>query len=237
MPPPSSGGVHVIEIANILEAYPLSEQGFNSAASIHEIAEAENHAFADRARYLGDPDFVKIPVRGLTSKEYAARLRAEISPDRARPAKEIAADQTTPYESDQTTHFSVVDESGNAVSNTYTLNIPYGCGLVVEGAGFLLNNELDDFTAKAGDRALDTVDHGLNVAEAEAAPRIHHQWLPDELRVERGISKDTLRLLEAKGHKVVLREPMVSAYSIARRNGELMGAADSRHRGSLALGY
>jgi gamma-glutamyltranspeptidase/glutathione hydrolase len=162
MPPPSSGGVHVIEIANILEAYPLAEQGLNSATTIHEIAEAEKHAFADRARYLGDPDFVNIPVRGLTSKDYAARLRAEISPDHARPAKEIAADRPKPYESDQTTHFSVVDENGNAVSNTYTLNIPYGCGLVVDGAGFLLNNELDDFTAKAGDANL----YGLVGGEA-----------------------------------------------------------------------
>ena len=290
MPPPSSGGVHIIQIANILEAYPLAEQGLNSAATIYEIAEAEKHAFADRARYLGDPDFVKVPVRGLTSKDYAARLRAEISPDRARTAREIAADRPQPYESDETTHFSVVDESGNAVSNTYTLNIPYGCGLVVDGAGFLLNDELDDFTARAGDAnlyglvggeanlpgpgkrplssmsptmvfkdgdlelvtgaaggsriisivlqiILNTVDHGLNVAEAEEAPRIHHQWLPDELRVERGLSKDTLRLLEAKGHKVVLREPMGSANSIARKNGDLMGASDPRHRGSLALGF
>ena len=290
MPPPSSGGTHIIEIANILEAYPLAEQGLNSALTVHEIAEAEKHAFADRSRYLGDPDFVKVPVRGLTSKGYAARLRAEISPDRARPAREIAADRPQPYESDQTTHFSVVDEAGNAVSNTYTLNIPYGCGLVVEGAGFLLNDELDDFTAKAGDAnvygligseanlpgpgkrplssmsptmvfkdgelelvtgaaggsriisivlqiILDTIDHGLNVAEAEQAPRIHHQWLPDELRVERGLSKDTLQLLEAKGHKIVVREAMGSAYSITRNNGELMGASDPRHRGSLALGF
>lgn len=290
MPPPSSGGAHIIEIANILEAYPLAAQGLNSAATIHEIAEAEKHAFADRARYMGDPDFVKIPLSGLLSKDYAARLRAQISPDRARPASEIAADRPQPYESDQTTHFSVVDEAGNAVSNTYTLNIPYGCGLVVDGAGFLLNDELDDFTAKSGEAnlyglvggeanlpgprkrplssmsptlvfkdgelelvtgaaggsriisivlqiILDTIDHGLNVAEAELAPRVHHQWLPDELRVERGLSNDTLRLLEAKGHKIVLREPMGSAYSIARRNGELTGASDPRHRGAAAVGY
>jgi gamma-glutamyltranspeptidase/glutathione hydrolase len=290
MPPPSSGGLHIIEIANILEGFPLSEQGFNSAQTIHEMAEAEKLAFADRSRYLGDPDFVKIPVKGLTSKEYAERLRIGIDPDRARPAKDIALGGAERYESDQTTHFSIVDDKGNAVSNTYTLNIPYGCGLVAEGTGVLLNNELDDFAAKpgapnvyglvggdanvpgAGKRPLssmsptmvfkddelelviggaggpriisivlqiilDLIDHDLNVAEAEEAPRVHHQWRPDELRVERGLSKDTIRLLEAKGHKIVVREPMGSAYTIARNRGVLTGASDPRHRGALALGF
>jgi gamma-glutamyltranspeptidase/glutathione hydrolase len=290
MPPPSSGGVHIIEIANILEGFPLGEQGFNSAQTIHEMAEAEKLAYADRSHYLGDPDFLRVPVSGLTSKAYAEHLRTKISPDRARPAAEIAPDQPQRYESDQTTHFSIVDEKGDAVSNTYTLNIPYGCGLVAEGTGVLLNDELDDFSAKPGaanlyglvgsdanapgpgkrplssmsptmvfkdgdlelvtggaggariisivlQMILDTVDHGMNVAEAEEAPRIHDQWRPDELRVERGLSKDTLRLLEAKGHNVVVREAMGSAYTIARRDGVLTGAADPRHRGTLALGY
>ncbi len=290
MPPPSSGGLHIIEIANILEGFPLGEQGFNAAQTIHEMAEAEKLAYADRAQYLGDPDFVKIPVAGLTSKAYAGRLREGIAPDHARAAGEIAPGKPEPYESDQTTHFSIVDEKGNAVSNTYTLNLSYGCGLVAEGAGVLLNDELDDFSAKpsaanvygllggdanapapgkrplssmsptmvfkdgelelvtgaaGGSRiisvvlqiVLDTIDHGLNVAEAEEAPRVHHQWLPDELRIERGLSKDTIRLLEAMGHKVVLREPMGSAYTIARKGGMLMGASDPRHRGTLAVGY
>ena len=150
MPPPSSGGAHVIEILNILEGYPLGQQGLNSAASLHEMAEAEKLAYADRAAWLGDPDFVKIPLAGLTSKAYADQLRALISPDHARPAAEIRPGEPQRYESDQTTHFSIVDADGNAVANTYTLNLPYGSGLVADGTGVLLNDELDDFAAKRG---------------------------------------------------------------------------------------
>jgi gamma-glutamyltranspeptidase/glutathione hydrolase len=290
MPPPSSGGVHVIEILNILEGYPLGRQGLNSAATIHEMAEAEKLAYADRAQYLGDPDFLHVPVKGLTSKAYADHLRQSISPDRARPAGEIRPGGPEPYESDQTTHFSIVDEDGDAVSNTYTLNLPYGCGLVAAGTGVLLNDELDDFAAKPGAAnafgltggeanepgpnkrplssmsptmvfkdgeleivtgspggsriittvlqvILDILDHGLNVAEAVDAPRVHDQWLPDELRIERGLSPDTIRLLEAMGHKVVLREAMGSASTIERKDGVLTGASDPRQRGTLAIGY
>jgi gamma-glutamyltranspeptidase/glutathione hydrolase len=290
MPPPSSGGVHIIEILNILEGFPLPEQGLNSAASIHEMAEAEILAYADRSQYLGDPDFMHVPVKGLTSKAYADHLRQGISLDHARRAADIRAGGPEPYESDQTTHFSIVDENGDAVANTYTLNLPYGCGLVADGTGVLLNNELDDFAAKPGAAnafgltggdanapgpnkrplssmsptmvfkdgqleivtgspggsriittvlqvILDIVDHGLNVAEAEDAPRVHDQWLPDELRIERGLSPDTIRLLEAMGHKVVVRESMGSANTIQRRDGVLLGASDPRQRGTLAVGY
>jgi gamma-glutamyltranspeptidase/glutathione hydrolase len=291
MPPPSSGGAHVIEILNILEGFPIREQGLNSAATIHEMAEAEKLAYADRARWLGDPAFLRIPLKGLTSKAYADQLRATIKPDRARPASEIAAGDPQRYESDQTTHFSIVDSAGDAVSNTYTLNLPYGSGLVADGTGVLLNNELDDFAAKpgaanafgllggdanapgAGKRPLSSmsptlvfqdgelelatgspggstiittvlqivsnvIDHGLNVAEAENAPRVHDQLYPDELRIERGISPDTVRLLEAMGHRVVVRAAIGSANSIARtKDGVLMGASDLRQRGTLAVGY
>jgi gamma-glutamyltranspeptidase / glutathione hydrolase len=291
MPPPSSGGAHVIEILNILEGFPIREQGLNSAATIHEMAEAEKLAYADRARWLGDPAFVRIPLKGLTSKAYADQLRATIKPDRARPASEIAAGDPQRYESDQTTHYSIVDSAGDAVSNTYTLNLPYGSGLVADGTGVLLNNELDDFAAKpgaanafgllggdanapgAGKRPLSSmsptlvfqdgelelatgspggstiittvlqivsnvIDHGLNVAEAENAPRVHDQLYPDELRIERGISPDTIRLLEAMGHKAVVRAAIGSANSIARsKDGVLMGASDLRQRGTLAVGY
>ncbi len=259
MPPPSSGGAHIIEILNILEGYPLAEQGLNSAAALHEMAEAEKLAYADRAAWLGDPDFVKVPLSGLTSKAYADHLRGLISPDRARPATEIRPGEPQRYESDQTTHFSIVDSDGNAVANTYTLNIPYGSGVVADGTGVLLNDELDDFAASphaanvyglmGGDAnapgpmkrplssmsptlvfkdgkllmatgspggstiistvlqiIVNVVDHHLNVAEAENAPRAHDQLYPDELRVERGMSPDTIRLLEAMGHKVVVRE-------------------------------
>jgi gamma-glutamyltranspeptidase / glutathione hydrolase len=291
MPPPSSGGAHIIEILNILEGFPLAAQGLNSAASLHELAEAEKLAYADRAAYLGDPDFVKIPLAGLTSKIYAEHLRALIAPDRSRPAADIRPGEPERYESDQTTHFSVVDSDGNAVANTYTLNLPYGSGLVAEGTGVLLNNELDDFAARpdaanaygllGGDAnapgpmkrplssmsptlvlkggklliatgspggstiistvsqiILNVIDHGLNVAEAENAPRAHDQLWPDELRIERGMSPDTILLLEAMGHKVVLRNAMGSANTIVRTpDGELEGASDLRQRGTLAIGY
>ena len=291
MPPPSSGGAHIIEILNILEGFPIAAQGLNSAASLHEIAEAEKLAYADRAAYLGDPDFVKIPLAGLTSKAYAAHLRALISPDRARPAADIRPGGPQAYESDQTTHFSIVDERGNAVANTYTLNLPYGSGLVADGTGVMLNDELDDFAAKPGAAnvygllggdanapgsmrrplssmsptfvlkngrlvmatgspggstiistvlqiILNVIDHGLNVAEAENAPRAHDQLWPDELRIERGMSPDTVRLLEAMGHKVVIRNAMGSANTIVRAlDGELEGASDLRQRGTLAVGY
>ncbi len=150
MPPPSSGGVHVIELLNILEDLPLAAQGALSAKTIHDMAEAEKLAYADRAEYLADPAFVDVPVKGLISKAYAAKLRALIPPDRARPAGEIAAVDPAPYESEQTTHFSVVDADGNAVANTYTLNLSFGVGLVADGTGVLLNDELDDFAAKPG---------------------------------------------------------------------------------------
>ncbi len=291
MPPPSSGGAHIIEILNILEGFPIAEQGLNSAASLHEMAEAEKLAYADRAAWLGDPDFVNIPLAGLTSKVYAEHLRTLISPDRARPATDIRPGEPQRYESDQTTHFSIVDSDGDAVANTYTLNLPYGSGLVADGTGVLLNNELDDFAAKPGaanvygllggdanapgpmKRPLSSmsptlvfkdgklmmatgspggsriitvvlqvivnlIDHGLNVAEAQNAPRAHDQLFPDELRIERGVSPDTVRLLEAMGHKVVLSPSMGSANTIVRApDGELTGASDLRQRGTLAVGY
>jgi gamma-glutamyltranspeptidase / glutathione hydrolase len=291
MPPPSSGGAHIIEILNILEGFPLAGQGLNSAASLHEMAEAEKLAYADRAAYLGDPDFMKIPLAGLTSKAYAEHLRSLISPDRARPAADIRPGDPQRYESDQTTHFSIVDSDGDAVANTYTLNLPYGSGLVADGTGVLLNNELDDFAAKPGAAnvygllggdanapgpmkrplssmsptlvfkdgklvmatgspggsriitvvlqvIVNVIDHGLNVAEAQNAPRAHDQLWPDELRVERGVSPDTIRLLEAMGHKVVLTPSMGSANTILRApDGELEGASDLRQRGTLAVGY
>jgi gamma-glutamyltranspeptidase/glutathione hydrolase len=291
MPPPSSGGAHIIEILNILEGFPLAAQGLNSVASLHQMAEAEKLAYADRAAWLGDPDFVKIPLAGLISKAYGEHLRSLIASDRARPATDIRPGEPQRYESDQTTHFSIVDNNGNAVANTYTLNLPYGSGLVAEGTGVLLNNELDDFAAKPGAAnayglmggdanapgparrplssmsptlvfkdgkllmatgspggstiistvlqiILNVVDHGLNVAEAENAPRAHDQLWPDELRIERGMSPDTIRLLEAMGHKVVLRDAMGSANTIVRTpDGELEGASDLRQRGTLAVGY
>ncbi len=290
MPPPSSGGVHVVELLNILEGFPLAAQGSDSAATIHDLAEAMKLAYADRAEYLGDPADVNVPVKGLTSKRYAAALRAQILPERARPASEIKALDPQPYESDQTTHFSVVDAEGNAVSNTFTLNFSYGVGMVADGTGVLMNNELDDFAAKpgapnayglTGGKAnqpgprkrplssmaptmmfkdsrlelvtgspggsriitivlgiiLDMVDFDMNIAEATAAVRIHHQLLPDTLFVERGLNADTQRLLRAQGYSVDVHDAWGSAESIAVGDGLLAGASDTRQRGTLAVGY
>ena len=290
MPPPSSGGVHLIQILNILEGFDLRGAGAGSADTLHVMAEAMKPAYADRATFLGDPDRVKVPVRGLTSKAYAEGQRGMINPFRARSAGEVRAGNPLPHESDQTTHFSVVDKDGNAVANTYTLNFSYGVGLVAKGTGVLLNNEMDDFSAKpgaqnayglvgsdansvapgarplssmtptflfrdgklvlvtgspGGSRIITTVlqvisnvvDHGMNIAEAVAAPRIHHQWQPDALLIESGLSPDTIRLLEAKGQKVRLGSTSGSANSILVTGQGLEGASDPRQRGTLAEGY
>lgn len=290
MPPPSSGGVHLIQILNLLEQWPLAELGAGSAATLHRMAEAMKLAYADRSEYLGDPDFVKIPVAGLTAKAYAKELAMRIDLNRARPATEIKPGQPQPYESGQTTHYSVADRDGNAVTVTYTLNFPYGSGIVAAGTGILLNNEMDDFAAKpgvanaygliggdanavtpgkrplssmtptlvfkdgqirlvtgspGGSRIITTVlqillnviDHQMNLAEATVAPRIHHQWLPDELRVEEGFSPDTVRLLEGLGHKVVVREAMGSTQSIIRTPEGYYGFPDTRQPSGRATGY
>src|ERR1700730_925489 len=148
MPPPSSGGVHLIEMLNILEGYDLSKLG-RGEQSMHYLIESMKRAYADRASYMGDPDAVKMPIAGLLSKKYAASLRASIS-ERATPAADIRLGKPDAYEGQNTTHFSVTDRNRNAVSNTYTLNYLYGLGMVADDTGVLLNNELDDFTAKPG---------------------------------------------------------------------------------------
>jgi gamma-glutamyltranspeptidase / glutathione hydrolase len=289
MPPPSSGGVHLVQILNILEGFDLKAAGHNSADAIHLFAEASKLAYADRSEFLGDPGFVQVPVKGLTSKKYAETLRAQIDPGKARPAREIKPGKPQPFESDQTTHYSVMDRDGNAVSCTYTLNFSYGVGLVAEGTGVLMNNELDDFAAKpgvpnayglvggdanapgpgkrplssmsptivfkdgkpflvtgspGGPRIITTVlqvvsnviDHGMNVAEATEAARVHHQWLPDELRIERGLSADTIKLLRERGHKVEMRQAMGSTHSIMATPQGLEGASDQRQAGTLTAG-
>jgi gamma-glutamyltranspeptidase/glutathione hydrolase len=288
MPPPSSGGVVLLETLNILEGFAMSDMKQGTAPSLHVMIEAMKRAYADRARYLGDPDFVTAPVATLMSKEYAAKQRASIDLDRATPWAD-ALSATPPREGSNTTHFSVVDARGNAVSNTYTLNFPYGVGLVADGTGVLLNNELDDFTAApgasnafglvgfeanlpgpgkrplssmsptivlkdgkpvlvtgspGGSRIISTVlqvivnvlDYHMDVAAAVAAPRLHHQWRPDEVRVEHGFTDETLAALRAKGHQVI--EPMgqTSANSIFVTANGLLGAPDPRTRGAEAAG-
>ncbi|MCL1480532.1 MAG: gamma-glutamyltransferase [Marinobacter sp.] len=291
MSPPSSGGVHIVQILNILEGFPIAEFGHNSASAIHHMAEAMKLAYADRTQYLGDTDFVDVPVAGLISKGYAEELRGTIRADKTRPASEIKPGQPAAYESPETTHFSVVDRWGNAVSNTYTINFSYGSGITVAGAGFLLNNEMDDFSAKpgvpnaygliggaankiepgkrmlssmsptvvrkdgrnflvtgspGGSRIITTtlqvimnvIDHGMNIQSAVSVPRIHHQWLPDQIRIEQGISADTVKLLESKGHTVVTDSAMGAIQSIMiGEDGTLYGGADPRRSTSSAQGF
>ncbi|WP_347614012.1 gamma-glutamyltransferase [Comamonas thiooxydans] len=290
MPPPSSGGAHLIQILNMMERWPMNQWGADSAQSVHYMTEAMKLAYADRSEYLGDPDFVKIPLKGLISKSYASELAASIKPQQARPAKDIRPGRPLPYESDQTTHYSVVDKAGNAVAVTYTLNTNFGSGIVARGTGILLNNEMDDFSAKpgvanayglvggdanavqAGKRPLSSmtptlvlkdgkpvlvtgspggariittvlqqvvnhIDFGMNPAEAAATPRFHHQWTPDELRVEKGFSPDTLALLRQWGHKVALKASMGRTQTIEIRDGLLRGASDPRNPDGKTMGY
>lgn len=150
MPPPSSGGVHIIQMLNILEQYPIDSLGHNSAETIHLMAEAMRLAFADRSEHLGDPAFWEVPIKGLTSKLYASELTVKINRDQAGDSEEISPGKPQDFESEETTHFSVVDRFGNTVSNTYTLNFSFGSGLVAKGTGILLNNEMGDFSAKPG---------------------------------------------------------------------------------------
>jgi gamma-glutamyltranspeptidase/glutathione hydrolase len=287
MPLPSSGGTVLLETLNILEGFPMPDIKQGSATSLHLMVEAMKRAYADRARYLGDPAFVNAPVNVLITKDYAARQRAGIDLVRATPAVDVLS--VSPREGSNTTHYSVVDSAGNAVSNTYTLNFPYGVGLVADGTGVLLNNELDDFTAAPGASnafglvgfeanlpgpgkrplssmsptivlkdgkpvlvtgspggsriisavlqiVVDVLDYRMDVAAAVAAPRVHHQWMPDEVRVERGFSDQVLTELRAKGHKVIEPLGQTSANSIAVTPDGLLGAPDPRTRGAAAVG-
>jgi gamma-glutamyltranspeptidase / glutathione hydrolase len=293
MPPPSSGGTHLIEMLNILEGFPLGSEPltFGSPQALHLMIEAMKIAYADRAEFLGDSDAVSVPVEKLTSKEHANALRADINHARARTAREVRPNSPATSESGgNTTHYSVIDRDGNAVANTYSLNFNYGVGMVAEGTGILLNNTLDDFAAKPGapnafglvgasanapgpnkrplssmtptivlkdgkpaivtgapggsriitavlQVVLNVIDFKRDIGAAVAAPRVHHQWLPDVVLVERTLPAATIQALEARGHTVRIGPPSGSAHSIAAANGELFGASDGRSRGALATGY
>jgi len=305
-PPPSSGGIVLIEILNILEGYDLTKFGNRSAQMIHLAAEAYRRAFFDRAEFLGDPDFAKIPVAQLIDKKYAAGWRESIDPEHASVSKDLQrpavfneleryAQQHPPAmrvrEPENTTHYSVVDPAGNAVAVTTTLNDTLGSRVTAEGLGFLLNDEMDDFAAKQGvpnaygliqgpanaigpaKRPLSAmtptmvlkdgklflvlgspggptiittvasvltgvVDFGLDIQEAVNAPRFHHQWLPDEIRLEDRVSPDTLRLLKGKGHKLQIGHFWGDGECIAidPKTGERLGASDGRNNGK-AVGF
>jgi len=291
-PPSSSGGIALLEMLGILDATGYEKHGSGSAASIHYLAEAMRRAYADRNEYVGDPDFVKVPIAGLLDKSYLAKLRASIDPDRATPSDQVRPGKPTGTEHDQTTHYTVVDTEGNAVAVTYTLNGGFGNGITVPGLGFLLNNEMDDFSAKPGTPnmfglvqgeanaiqpgkrplssmtptivvkdgtlfmtagapggsristavlqvILNVIDFGMNVQDAVDAPRVHHQWLPDKLSLERGISPDTVAILKSRGYDVDYKAGVVLAQvaAIVNDGGWLQGGSDGRSAAGKAAGY
>lgn len=312
-PPPSSGGVTLCETLNVLEGYDLKSMGFNSAAYIHTLTEAMRHAYMDRNTFLGDPEFVKNPIDRLLSKSYAADIRKQIVANKATPSVDVQPGMQ-PHEKPETTHYSIVDHDGNAVSTTYTVNGRFGAVVIAPGTGFFLNDEMDDFTVKVGEQnlyglvqgatnsiapgkrplssmsptlvtkdgktfmvlgspggsriititlqtALNVIDHGMAPQEAVDAPRIHHQWLPDEVYYEqRGVSADSLNLLKNMGYKMVEQNPWGaaelilvglagvegvspansgndSAVSGKVREGYLYGANDVRRPAGAAIGY
>ena len=291
MPPPSGGGATLLQLLQVLEPLDLAATGLNSAATLHPMVEAMNLAYRDRNRLLGDPAQVVMPLERLLSGSYAAQQRQRISADRHRPAAELEAEPSRLSEGTNTTHLSVADRDGGLVALTTTLNTAYGTGSSVPGAGFLLNNEMDDFTAKpgapnayglrqgqqnaiapgrrplssmtptlvfrgdgtpllatgspGGSRIITTVlqvllnrlVHGLNLASAVAEPRIHSQLWPDQISIEQGLSPDTLRLLQQRGHRVLLTPAMGSANSVEvlpEGRGSL-GVADPRRLGAAAV--
>ena len=290
MPPPSSGGIHLVQLLNLVEPYEVKKMGHNSSQAIHLFSQAMKLVYADRSKFLGDPDFVYVPSENLVSKKYANQLRSTI-----KMSVDVSSEQIFPgdpsqlYESEETTHYSIADRWGNMVANTYTLNFSYGSGWMIPETGILLNNQMDDFSAKpgapnaygliggknnsiepkkrmlssmtptivlkdgrpflatgtpGGSRIITTVfqqlinlfDFNLSLAESITSPRMHHQWWPDELRVESGFSKDTLNLLRNKGHKIVEKNAMGSLNSVMIHDNVYYGYSDTRKPGALSKG-
>ena len=287
MPPASSGGVHLIQMLNMLEEYPINDMGFGSADSIHILAEVMKRAYADRSKHLGDMDFYDVPF-SLMSKKYSRYLNKSISVKVRTASKDVFPGDPYPYESPDTTHFSVMDQYGNVVSNTYTLNFSYGSGIMIPGTGMLMNNEMDDFSSKPGvpngygllgseansiqpnkrplssmtptiifkdDKpylvlgspggsriittvlqvALNVMEHKMNVAQAVNSPRIHHQWLPEVLMMEKGFGPDTEKILKEKGYNLYPSSTMGSVQAIIKEGEYFYGAADPRRPGSGAV--
>jgi len=292
-PPPSAGGIGLLEMLGMLDGSGYEKTGAGSAASIHYVAEVMRRFFADRSEYFGDPSFYKVPIQKLLDPQYIASRRASIDPLHATPSDQIRPGKLNIREGTETTHFNVVDSDGNAVAVTYTLNDGYGSGVTLPGLGFLLNDEMDDFAAKPGAQnlfhlvqgeanaiqpekrpvssmtptmvlrdgklflmlgapggpriingvlqvILNVVDFHMNVQDAVDWPRFHHQWMPDVLYVEKGISPDTVNILRGMGHKVSQMEgasPVVARVeAILNDGGWLEGATDPRGNGK-AEGY
>ena len=292
MPAPSSGGTHVIQMLNILENFPLAKMGPESSDALHVMAEAMKFSYADRSKYLGDPDFVEVPTETLISKAYAKDLAKRISMERALSSDQVEPGNLAIYESDETTHYSVVDDEGNMVGNTYTLMFSFGSGVVIEGTGILMNNNMGNFTLRSDipdafglmgsennlispnrrpvssmspvlvsrdgapllmtgspggskiisanmQMILNVVEFGMNIADAAVAPRIHHQWKPEVLEIESGISPDTVSRLIDKGHNINFSQRsagMGSLQTVMWRDGLFYGYSDPRRPGAGAVG-
>lgn len=291
MPPPSSGGVHILQILNVLSHYPMKEFGADTFQSTHVMVEAMRQAYADRSEFMGDPDSIKIPVKWLTSQKYADEIAAAIPAEKARSSETVRPGTKPISEGTETTHYSIMDSEGNAVATTYSLNYSYGSGIVVPGTGALLNNGMDDFSAQpgtanayglvggaanaiaprkrslssmtptivfkdgkpmmvtgspGGSRIITTVlqnlvnviDFDMNIAEANATPRFHHQWKPDVVYLEPNFNKDIQRSMEAQGYKIdKTRSTMGSVQSVMFKDGVFYGSSDPRRIGAASIGY
>lgn len=288
MPPPSSGGVALVEALNVLEGYKIGAMGHNSPAYLHLLTESLKHAFADRAQYLGDPDFVQVPTERLISRDYAAFVRGKVSPKKTYPPKSYGF---AAYKAEKggTTHLGVVDKNGNAVSSSLTVNTQFGSKILVAETGIVLNNEIDDFAihpgtpnvfglvgsdanslqpkkrplssmaptvilegdkpalvvgASGGPRiisatlqtVLNVLDFRMPLKKAMEAPRIHHQWLPDEIAVEPKIPAKTRGALERLGHKVQEKNSLGLAEAITVRGWRMTAQPDPRREEPAAAG-
>jgi gamma-glutamyltranspeptidase/glutathione hydrolase len=290
-PPPSSGGVGLLQMLAMLNTTGYEKYGAGSAEAYHYMAEVMRRFYADRSQDLGDPDFVKNPISALLAPSYVQARRATIDPEHATPSDSVKPGLPAEHEGTNTTHYSIVDQEGNAVAVTYTLNDAYGSGVTVPGAGFLLNDEMDDFAAKPGTPnmfelvqgeanaiapgkrplssmvptiivkdgkpflilgapggpviitavlqvILNVIDFGMNVQDAVDFPRVHQQWKPDRLDVEKGVSPDTIALLQRMGYAVEVGNPQVTARveAIEISDGWVQGGHDGRGPGK-AEGY
>lgn len=290
MGPPSSGGIHIIQMLNILEKFNLKELGHNSASYGALLSEVMKYAYADRSKYLADPDYFEVPVTQLISKRYAEKIYNKIAVNEVTPSSEILPGNLIPHESEDTTHFSIADKFGNVTSNTYTLNSGYGSGVIIEGTGILMNNEMDDFVSAPGvpnqfgllggeankiepfkrplssmtptlvfeegepilatgspggsviitavlQFLLNTLVFEMEISDATIAPRVHQQWGPDILFLEKGFDMNAGKEIESYGQKILISGPRTSLESLQIKENLFYGFGDTRRPDSKAKGH